>query len=159
VPESTPDLVRSFVELERRRLQGSLAQDELTRWDGLKDQLEVATGAVRPVGVERRGAIRVSTRLQVQVSWDAARELARAHDLSEGGVFLQTNHPSQPGTPVDLELQDLRGRPLNLAGTVVWVRMEGEGAGTPGMGIRFRNLDEWDRTLLFELVEAALSAL
>lgn len=159
MPESTLDLVTSFVELERRRLQGSLAQDELTRWDGLRDQLELATGTVRPVGVERREAIRVSTRLLVQVSWDAARELARAHDLSEGGVFLQTNHPSQPGTPVELELQDLRGAPLSLEGTVVWVRLEGQGVGTPGMGIRFRNLDDWDRTLLFELVEAALRAL
>lgn len=159
MPASTPDLVASFVELERRRMEGSLAQDELTRWGGLRDQLELATGAVRPVGVERREAIRVTTCLQVQVSNDAARALARAHDLSEGGMFLQTNQPSRPGTPVSLELLDLPGGPLNLEGTVVWVRLEGEGVGTPGMGIRFRNLDEWDRTVLFELVEAELRAL
>jgi len=157
--QSAADLVTSFVDLDRRRQLGSLSQDELSRLQEMRDQLELAIGTVRPLGVERREAIRVCTRLQVLVTWDAARDLARAHDLSEGGLFLQTSHPSEPGTPVELELQDLRGRPLCLEGTVVWVRLEADGTGDPGMGIRFRNLDDWDRTVLAELVEAALRAL
>jgi uncharacterized protein (TIGR02266 family) len=149
--QSTPDLVNRFAELDRRRLLGSLALDELIRWQELRDQLEL--------GAERRATIRARTRLQVQVSWDAVQELARAHDLSEGGVFLQTGHPSEPGTPVELEMRDLRGRPLILEGTVAWVRLEAERVGPPGMGIKFRNVDDWDRAVLVELVEAALGAL
>jgi uncharacterized protein (TIGR02266 family) len=157
--ESTPDLVTRFVELERRRQQGALAPDELSRWQELHERLEVATGCVRPAGAERRDAIRVRSHLEVQVNWDATRDLVRAHDLSEGGVFLQTEHPSEPGTEVHLELSDGRGRTLALEGTVVWVRQPADRLGTPGMGIKFRNLDDWDRAVLVELVEAALRAL
>lgn len=156
---STIDLVNRFVDLDRQRTLGVLGPDDLALWEEMRDQLELATGTVRPAGVKRRDSIRVRTRLQVQVSWDAARELVRARDLSEGGVFLQTNHPIEPGTPVEIELDDLRGRPLSVEGTVAWVRLESDRAGAPGMGIRFRNLDDWDRTLLSELVEAALRSL
>ena len=118
------DLVEDFLELDRRRLHGHppLDRAERTRWEELRDQFERATGAVRPPGAERREAIRVPIRLHVQVSWEATCELVRACDLSEGGMFLQTSHPSAPGTEVEVELRDARGRPLSLEGTVAWVR-------------------------------------
>ena len=161
MPAPQPDLLEDFLVLDRRRLSGHPPLDlvELTRWEELRDQLERATGAIRPLGVERREGLRVPTRLQVRVSWEDACELVRACDLSEGGVFLQTSHPNAPGTEVELELRDARGRPLSLEGTVAWSRRESDGFLAPGMGVRFRNLDDWDTVLLAELVESALRVL
>lgn len=158
LPTPTSDVLEDFLRLDRRRLRGDspLTQDELVRWGELRDRIEQAAGSIRPFGVERREALRVRTKLEVVVTWDEAQELARARDLSEGGLFLRTSHPSELGTEVELELQDARGRPLHLEGTVVWVRLETDGAGAAGIGIKFRDLEDWDRTLLAELVELLL---
>jgi len=123
---------------------------------GMAESRETAPDKIHPEPVERRSALRVRTKLEVLVSWDETRELARAQDLSESGLFLRTSHPNEPGTAVELELHDVRGRPFHVEGTVVWVRLAADRLGEPGMGIKFRNLDDWDRTILAELVEAAL---
>src|SRR5262245_23294653 len=82
---------------------------------------------------ERRRFPRVRTELKVLVSWDVMQELVRVQDLSEGGLFIRTSHPSEPGTVVHLELQDMKERPLCLEGIVVWVRREADQLGEPGM--------------------------
>jgi uncharacterized protein (TIGR02266 family) len=155
-------LVREFLPLNRRRLQGepALTESELARWEQLRDLLEDVQGAVPPApGERRRRSLRVRTHLKVLVTTHLAQELLLVHDVSENGVFLRTQRPSPVGTPLQIEFHDLRGRSLELEATVVWVRTEGEGHGPAGMGVAFHALSDWDRTVLLELVEAALEAL
>jgi uncharacterized protein (TIGR02266 family) len=157
----TAGLVREFVPLNRRRQQGeALSEAELARWDELRDLLEDSQGAVPPApGERRRRSVRVRTHLKVLVTSHLAQELLLVHDLSENGLFLRTQRPCAPSTPLQIEFHDLRGRSVELEGTVVWVRTAGEGHGPAGMGVAFHALSDWDRTVLSELVESALESL
>lgn len=63
-------------------------------------------------------------------------------NLSQGGVFVTTEHPLALGTKIELILEAPDGRTLPVDGVVVW-SSAGEGksvrsaAGFSGMGIRF----------------------
>jgi uncharacterized protein (TIGR02266 family) len=153
-------LVREFVPLNRRRIRGeALSIEELERWNELRDRLEELLGCGPPAAGTRRRALRVRTRLKLLVTTNVAQELLHAHDLSEGGLFVRTQRPSAPGTPLQIELQDRKGRSVELEGSVAWVRGAPDGLGPAGMGVAFHALSDWDRALLNELVEAALEAL
>lgn len=153
--------VREFIPLNRRKQEGEpLGPAELARWEELRDLLEDCQGAVPPPpGVRRRRSIRVRTHLRVLVTTQLAQELLLVHDLSENGLFLRTQRPCSPGAPLQIEFYDKRGRSVELEATVVWVRKEGEGYGPAGMGVAFHAMSDWDRTVLIDLVEAALEAL
>ena len=141
-------------------LNPPLTDAELARWEQLRDLLEDSQGSVPPApGERRRRSLRVRTHLKVLVTTHLAQELLLVHDLSENGVFLRTQRPSATGTPLQIEFHDMRGRSVELEATVVWVRTEGQGHGPAGMGVAFHALSDWDRTVLLELVEAALEAL
>jgi uncharacterized protein (TIGR02266 family) len=153
--------VREFLPLNRRRQRGDALTDaELARWEQLRDLLEDLQGAVPPApGERRRRSLRVRAHVKVLVTTQLAQELLVVHDLSENGLFLRTRRPSPPGAAIQIEFYDRNGRALELDATVVWVRTEGEGYGPAGMGVAFHAVSEWDRTVLTELVEAALEAL
>ena len=99
------------------------------------------------------------THVKVLVTSHLAQELLLVHDLSENGLFLRTQRPAAPGSALQIEFHDKTGRSIELEGTVVWVRREGEGHGPAGMGVAFHAVSDWDRTVLSELVESALEAL
>jgi uncharacterized protein (TIGR02266 family) len=153
--------VREFVPLNRRRQHGEpLSEAESLRWEQLRDLLEDCQGAVPPrPGERRRRSLRVRTHVKVLVTTHLAQELLLVHDLSEYGLFLRTQRPSPTGSPLQIEFHDKSGRSIELEGTVVWVRKEGEGHGPAGMGVAFHAVSDWDRTVLSELVEAALELL
>jgi uncharacterized protein (TIGR02266 family) len=154
--------VREFLPLNRRRIEGGppLTAEEQARWEWLRDQLEDCQGAVPPApGERRRRSLRVRTHLKVLVTSHLAQDLLLVHDVSENGLFLRTQRPAAPGSLVQIEFHDLRGRSVELEGSVVWVRKEREGHGPAGMGVAFETLSDWDRAVLLELVEAALEQL
>jgi uncharacterized protein (TIGR02266 family) len=101
----------------------------------------------------------VRTHLRVLVTTQLAQELLLVHDLSENGLFLRTQRPAAPGSSLQIEFHDKQGRSIELEGTVVWVRREGEGHGPAGMGVAFHAVSDWDRTVLSDLVESALETL
>jgi uncharacterized protein (TIGR02266 family) len=155
-------LVREFLPLNRRRVHGNppLGLDELARWEEIREQLEVALGAMPPLPDEtRRRALRVRTHLKVLVTNQLAQELLLVHDVSEHGVFLRTRRPSEPGSLLRVELRDPNGNTVELEGSVVWARRIGEGTGPPGMAVAFHALSDWDRAVLAEIVEATLATL
>jgi uncharacterized protein (TIGR02266 family) len=160
--ESDPaSWVREFLPLNRRRQQGQpLSAAEVARWEELRNLLEDCLGSVPPApGERRRRSLRVHTHVKVLVTTHLAQELLLVHDLSENGLFLRTQRPAAPGSPLHIEFHDKNGRSIELEGTVVWVRREGEGHGPAGMGVAFHAVSDWDRTVLSDLVEAALEAL
>jgi len=153
-------LVCEFLPLNRRRIRGdALSVVELERWNELRDRLEERLGCAPPGLAQRRRALRVRTHLKLLVTTNVAQELLHAYDLSDGGMFVRTQRPAPPGTPLQLELQDRTGRSVELEGTVAWVRSEPDGRGPPGMGVAFHALSDWDRALIADLVEAALMTL
>jgi hypothetical protein len=155
-------LVREFVPLNRRRFsaENPLSPEEQARWEQLRDLLEDSQGAVPPApGQRRRRSVRVRSHLKVLVTSNLAQELLLVHDVSENGVFLRTQRPAAVGTSLQIEFHDVRGRSLELEATVIWARREGGSHGPAGMGVAFHAVSDWDRTVLLELVEAALEAL
>ena len=68
--------------------------------------------------------------------------------LSRGGIYLRTRQFVAPGTPVLLDLKRADGQSLiRCRGKVEFVTGHG-GEGTPGLGIRFLELDKASRAVL-----------
>ena len=161
LPLETAALVREFLLLNRRRTRGDppLALEELERWMELRPLLEQALGArPREAGRGRRRALRVPTHLKVRFACDARDELGSARDVSEGGLFLASERPPPPGTPLHLCLEGAGGR-VEVEAVVMWARERSGPDGPAGMGVRFENLDEDQRRAIASLVEEALASL
>jgi type IV pilus assembly protein PilZ len=157
-PTDHADRVQEFAELERRRTSGTppLELAELTRWQQLREQLEEKQGAL-PDGTEsRRGSPRVRTHLKMQVSVGAAQRLMGVYNLSEGGVFLETERPLEVGSQLCIAFAVPGRSEVELEGRVAWIRPSRDEWGPAGMGVELAALSEWDRVLVAELVEAAL---
>jgi type IV pilus assembly protein PilZ len=83
-----------------------------------------------------------------------------AKNISKGGTFIRTNKPLDIGTEFVFVLS-IPGQPdhLQLRGEVVWT-VEEEGSDEehpPGMGIRFRFVDESERTELEDFVQKLMA--
>ena len=75
-------------------------------------------------------------------------------DINEGGLFIETEKPHQPGTEVSMQFH-LPGsnEVLSTIGRVVRVSSGGVGM-PPGMGIEFDELTAADRIKIDEIVRA-----
>lgn len=159
-PTDPTDRVQEFAALERRRGSGDppLELAELTRWQQLREELEATQGSP-PDGTEnRRESPRVRTHLKMQVSFGAAQRLLGVYNLSEGGVFLETERPLELGSQVSIAFAVPGRSEVELEGRVAWIRPSPDEWGPAGMGVELGPLSEWDRILVAELIEAALLA-
>ncbi|HEY7215287.1 MAG TPA: TIGR02266 family protein [Thermoanaerobaculia bacterium] len=104
-----------------------------------------------------RDSRRVPLQTRVQFKFDRFSGFISEYsaNISPGGLFLRTREPRPPGTVLDLEFrlgdgyELIRGR-----GEVIWVRAEDEGPSRPGgMGIRFLELSEGSRELIYRIVD------
>jgi molecular chaperone DnaK len=104
-----------------------------------------------------RDSRRVPLETRVQFKFDRFSGFISEHsaNISPGGMFLRTRTPQPPGTVLELEFrlgdgfELIRGR-----GEVIWVRAEDEGPARPaGMGIRFQELSEGSRELIYRMVD------
>lgn len=69
-------------------------------------------------------------------------------DVSHGGIFVATWAPLPLGTEVTVAFVLPGGYQVTAPGVVAWLKDaqgEGEGEGTPGMGVRFMSLSSEDR--------------
>lgn len=77
-------------------------------------------------------------------------------DLSLLGIFVRTDAPSPPGTPLTLRFTPTgQSDAMELLGEVIWinpVRAGHEGGRNPGMGIRFTSVTDEQRERLVDLV-------
>ena len=108
-----------------------------------------------PEGGERRRYIRQPARIPVDYSSVDAFFTEFASDINEGGVFVQTESPSEPGEMVALEFR-LPGvdEPLEIVGRVAWVA-DGKAEGSsPGMGIEFHHLTSEVRDRINQVVRS-----
>ena len=155
-------MVEEFLELNRRRTGGNppLTIFELERWMELRWFLERALAGKSPVddrGRPMRRTLRVPTHLKVRFTRGSTIDNSPTHEISEGGLFLITRRPLAPGTPLHLEIDTGDpGPPLEVAGTVAWVRSAADESGPAGMGIRFEHPDPEQQATIGALVERAL---
>ena len=104
------------------------------------------------VSVERRNSERVG--IVARVDYKTVDDLFSefAHNVNEGGLFIETDEPPELGTAIALEFQIPETEaPIQVMGRVVRTS-DGLGGEPPGMGIQFENLDARARTIINALV-------
>lgn len=104
-------------------------------------------------GAERRRSRRVDFNLLVQYRFDSFEEFKSeyAADLSEGGLFIETEEPHKVGEVIYLQFALPDGTRL-IEGLGRVVRVVPPGSEQPGMGIQFVNMDGDSQ----DLVQAAV---
>ncbi len=86
---------------------------------------------------ERRILKRVPAELKVEYKYDSTVSQGLTGDISEGGIFLQSDKPAMVGSKIYLRLQVKNGTPpIKIIGNVRRTVEPGE-TGKPGMGIKF----------------------
>jgi uncharacterized protein (TIGR02266 family) len=101
---------------------------------------------------ENRKHGRVPSRLRAWCESDNITLYARIGNLSEGGLFLQTNTPLAQGRRTLLRLSSGEVKELMAEATVVWQRERRVEKGVPGMGLRFEGLDSGALALLRRII-------
>ena len=116
------------------------------------------------VSVESREHPRARARITVAYHHGATTGIGQSGDISEGGLFLECDHPAQVGARVYLRLHlpgTTRGEPLKVIGTVTRSVDRPQVAGargkrSPGMGIRFEVAYSRTRDMLNDFVSNLL---
>lgn len=88
---------------------------------------------------------RVSLGVKVQVTSDVVRFEAMGHDISEGGIFIETDTPLEPGEQLKLRFElDRTAFVVEVSAQVRWCRLPKDAAPDRpvGGGLRFLNLSE-----------------
>lgn len=100
---------------------------------------------------ENRKHPRTFTRLRCWCEGDNVTFYARVGNLSEGGLFLRTSTPLEPGARTRLRLRNGdESSAVEATATVIWSRRGGQES---GMGLRFEALDEPSREHLRRLIQ------
>lgn len=104
-----------------------------------------------------RDSRRVPLETRVQFSFDRFSGFISefSSNISPGGIFIKTRKPLPAGQVLDFEFRLGDGFELiNGRGQVVWTRAEDEGPNRPaGMGIRFLELGEGSKELIYKIVD------
>lgn len=95
---------------------------------------------------------RIPSRQRAWCESDNITLYARIGNLSEGGMFLQTNTPLAQGRRTLLRLGGGEAKELMAEATVVWNRERRVESGPPGMGLRFEGLDSGALALLRRII-------
>jgi uncharacterized protein (TIGR02266 family) len=106
---------------------------------------------------ERRTTKRAALKLKVDCEYEGNFLFENATNISEHGIFIETDEPHQPGTAINLqfEIPEIKKK-INVKGEVIWINPARPGADknyNPGMGIKFLNLKENDRDKILNLVK------
>ena len=106
---------------------------------------------------EQRPTNRLPVKLQVDCESEGLFLFENATNISEHGVFINTNKPMKPGTFVELLFTIPESKEkLKVRGEVMWmnpVRAEAEKNYNPGMGVRFEKLNEIDKETLLAAIK------
>lgn len=113
-------------------------------------RLEKRTGG--RVTEDSRKHARVESRLRCWCEGDNVTFYARVGNLSEGGLFLRTSTPLAQGTRTRVRLMVDEAPTVEAPALVVWARNEDD-QGSPGMGLQFEDIGEWEREQLRQLID------
>jgi len=144
-----------FAELNRRRLFGCppLEMPDLERWQELQGTL-VKRFQADP-GDGKRVHERLPTHLHVEMVAEdgSTKTTGPSMNLSEGGIFLATASLLEVGTQLQLYLGSAE-RTVELQGVIAWTRSEATEEGPPGMGVRFTEMDNAQRSQIEHILDS-----
>ena len=107
-------------------------------------------------GSERRQSQRILVDLEVDYQCEDTFLFAYITDMSAFGIFIRTNNPESPGTHLNLRFKlPTDGGTMALEGKVIWINAFRPGDFTninPGMGVKFVDLSESQKTDLLALI-------
>lgn len=101
-------------------------------------------------GPERRKYDRKLVTLQVDAKTSQGHVTFYTSNMSRGGVYLNADEPSPPGTVMDLVL-NLSGREVKVKGEIRWSR-EASNDRPAGMGVQIIEIAEEDQEVLDEFL-------
>jgi uncharacterized protein (TIGR02266 family) len=138
-------VLREYARLEGKRGRSGLTVSELERWSQCKATLDGRfSGARLRAGSERRGSVRVPTRLLCNFATETELSKAIITNLSSGGVFISTSCPLSIGTDLRMQVRvESTGFEMEVCGLVVSINVGPAFAPDQrGMGVRFSNVGE-----------------
>ena len=94
---------------------------------------------------------RVHSRLRCWCEGENVTVYARIGNLSEGGLFLRTSTPLEQGARAIVRFGPGDADEVEAQAIVVWARNDG-GAGPPGMGLMFQEIDAERLELIRQIV-------
>jgi uncharacterized protein (TIGR02266 family) len=137
----------------RERCAQAGSDDFITKPVTQRDLFEKISKFIR---VERRSYIRAHLRVTVTTTGKSFTFKDFTYDVSEGGVFLETDTPLAPGTNVEVEFS-LPADPIPVKASAkvarAQTREQTPPGKTPGMGVQFLNLKAADAERIKALVE------
>ena len=152
--------IRLFKELDAKRAQGGLDDDERARWLECKETIErfLAEGDELPPS-SRRSSLRVPS--QMAISFESAGAFYEAYlrNISEGGVYIATQRDLRMGDRFLLTVAvDDGNEQVTLTVEVVWVnKRPSPGSGLdPGVGVAWLDLTPEKKALIKGVVHRAL---
>lgn len=149
-------LFREYMQLEKKRIGQGVTPLEFQRWLDVKKTLKkhFKTGPHS----ERRTSTRVNTRLAVEFPSEENFRDAAIRNVSRGGLFIATAFPAAVGTEFVLRIHiESSGKLLEVPVSVVSNNLgDGRSTGAAGMGVRFGNLTEEQRSELDAVYEQAV---
>jgi uncharacterized protein (TIGR02266 family) len=157
--QNLPGLFRAYMALDRKRSGAGLSPEELRRWTELKRRLSRHfTPGVSDEHADQRGSLRVPARLAVSFSSLGQLVASLMTNLSRRGVFVETEHPLDIGTRVELRIQiQDTGETIEVPAEVVSQNLgPGFESEPPGMGMRFRDAGPEVEKRIDELYQRAL---
>jgi uncharacterized protein (TIGR02266 family) len=106
---------------------------------------------------DKRVSKRVPSKFRVDYKSEGHFLIEHATNISEHGIFVETDKPLKKGSEIELEfsLPETRKK-MKVMGVVMWVNRTRKNADqnyNPGMGIRFINLNDIDRETLMAAIK------
>ncbi len=150
---------REYVRLDRLRRTQGLSVEELARWRVLKRALSSQfEPELSPALADRRASVRVPTRLNVSFDSDGALAGCLMTNISQHGLFVETDQPLELKTRFEIRIQVERPpRTIVAPVEVVSVGMgPGFASNAPGMGLRFLRLTPEIQKEVEELYERSV---
>jgi type IV pilus assembly protein PilZ len=106
---------------------------------------------------EKRSSRRVPFKFKVDWKSEGTFLYENATNISEHGIFIETDKPMDPGTTIELQFTSPETqKKIEVLGEVAWVnplRPAKKDNYNPGMGIRFVNLKEIDKETILSLIK------
>lgn len=138
----------------KRRDPDSLSKLEKARWRMMRCQIEEALfQQTRDPAKDTREFLRVPISMKVRCEHDDKTSERYLTVLGEGGLFVSSTDPAPKGTILKLEgLPAGEGKPFRVKGEVVWSNVKGP-ADNHGMGVKFIDLDQEQKQLIYTLVD------
>jgi len=110
----------------------------------------------KPDGRERRQHRRYDVKFQVDVEGAENFLFAYVSNISEMGIFVASDRPLSVGSHLKLTFKPIEiAESFEVEGEVVWVNpvREGDESQSPGMGIRFVDLDDEQKEKIVGLIK------